>query len=264
MLTDAAGNPATFTSKLENNDNTVVLTATPLQPITKYILNVNNNLLSKTGGKLQSAFSVNLITAVDKFARISDEELLTLVQKQTFKYFRDFAHPISSLARERNISGNMVTSGGAGFGIMALITAQINHNYCKANPLANYSYSENCWGLTASDIPNRYSASAPGNDQGIIAPTTALSSFPYTPTESMQALQYFYYKLCNKTWGEYGFTDAFSLKDLWFASSTLAIDQGQIVVMIENYRTKLIWNLFMSDPEIKAGMKNLRFSSPNL
>ncbi|MBT2563468.1 Ig-like domain-containing protein [Pedobacter sp. ISL-68] len=475
-LTDASGNPAAFTSKLENNDNTVVITATALQPITKYILNVNNNLSSKTGGKLQSAVAVNLITAVDdadKFARISDDDLLTLVQKQTFKYFWDFAHPTSGLARERNTSGNTVTSGGSGFGIMALVTGisrnfisradgltriqkmvsflktadrfhgayphwldgntgkaipfstkdnggdlvetsflmaglitarqyfngtdaaetalradinniyngvewawyrkdnsntlywhwspnynwdmnlpikgwneclityvmaaasptysipktvydngwaqngamkngntyysvqlplgtanggplffahysflginptglsdayanyetqtkahtQINYNYCKANPLGNYGYGENCWGLTASDIPNGYTASAPNNDIGVIAPTAALSSFPYTPTESMQALKYFYYKLGNKTWGDYGFYDAFSLKDQWFASSTLAIDQGPIVVMIENYRTKLIWNLFMSAPEVKTGMKNLGFNSPNL
>lgn len=475
-LNDAAGNSAAFTSKLENNDNTVVITPSALQPITKYILNVNTGLLSKTGNKLLSAIAVNLITAVDdadKFSRISDDELLTLVQKQTFKYFWDFGHPTSGLARERNTSGNIVTSGGSGFGIMALITgvnrnfisradglariqrmvsflktadrfhgayphwldgntgkvipfstkdnggdlvetsflmaglitarqyfngtdaaettlradintiysgvewnwyrkdnsntlywhwspnynwdmnlpikgwneclityimaaasptfsipktvydngwAQngamkngntyydvqlplgtanggplffshysflginpiglndayanyetqtkahtlINYNYCKANPLSNYGYSENCWGLTASDIPNGYTASAPGNDVGVIAPTAALSSFPYAPTESMQALKYFYYKLGNKAWGEYGFYDAFSLKDQWFASSTLAIDQGPIVVMIENYRTKLIWNLFMSAPEVKTGMKKLGFSSPNL
>ena len=475
-LTDAAGNAAAFTSKLENNDNTVVITPSVLQPITKYILNVNTGLLSKTGNKLQSAISVNLITAVDdadKFTRISDDDLLTLVQKQTFKYFWDFAHPTSGLARERNTSGNTVTSGGSGFGIMALVTgisrnfisradgltrmqkivtflktadrfhgayphwldgntgkvipfsvkdnggdlvetsflmaglitarqyfngtdaaeialrtdintiyngvewnwyrkdnsntlywhwspnynwdmnlpikgwneclityvmaaasptfsipktvydngwaqngamkngnsyygvqlplgtanggplffshysflginptgltdayanyetqtkahSLINYNYCKANPQGNYGYSENCWGLTASDIQNGYTASSPTNDVGTIAPTAALSSMAYTPTESMQALRYFYYKLGNKTWGEYGFYDAFSLRDQWFASSTLAIDQGPIIVMIENYRSKLIWNLFMSAPEVKAGMKNLGFSSPNL
>ncbi|KIA92944.1 periplasmic beta-glucosidase [Pedobacter kyungheensis] len=475
-LTDATGNPAAFTSTLENNDNTVVISPSALQPITKYILNINTGLLSISGNKLQTAITVTLITAVDdtdKFARITDEELLTLVQKQTFKYFWDFGHPVSGLARERNTSGNTVTSGGSGFGIMALITginrnfisradglvrmqkivaflktadrfhgayphwldgntgkvipfsvkdnggdlvetsflmaglitarqyfngtdaaetalradintiyngvewswyrkdnsntlywhwspnynwdmnlpikgwneclityvmaassptysipksvydagwaqngamkngssyygvqlplgtanggplffahysfmginptgltdayanyesqtkahALINYNYCKANPLGNYGYGENCWGLTASDIQGGYTASSPTNDVGTIAPTAALASMAYTPTESMQALRYFYYKLGNKTWGDYGFYDAFSLKDQWFATSTLAIDQGPIVVMIENYRTKLIWNLFMSAPEVKAGMKNLGFSSPNL
>lgn len=476
ILIDGAGNTIAFSSTLENNDNTVVITPTALQPITKYILTVNTGLLSKTGNKLQSGIAVNLITAIDesdKFSRISDEDLLTLVQKQTFKYFWDFGHPTSGLARERNTSGNTVTSGGSGFGLMAIVTgisrnfisraeglariqkmvsflktadrfhgayphwldgntgkvipfstkdnggdlvetsylmaglitarqyfngtdaaetslradinaiynsvdwswyrkdngnvlywhwspnfnwemnlpikgwneclityvlaaasptypitkavydagwAQngamkngntyysvqlplgianggplffehysflginpiglsdayanyetqtkahtlINYNYCKANPLNYYGYGENCWGLTASDIQNGYTASSPTNDVSVIAPTAALSSFPYTPTESMQALKYFYYKLGNKTWGEYGFYDAFSLHQQWFASSTLAIDQGPIIIMIENYRSKLLWNLFMSAPEIKTGMKNLGFTSPNL
>ncbi|WP_131535690.1 glucoamylase family protein [Pedobacter nototheniae] len=475
-ITSASGTSTAFTSTLENNDNTVVIVPTALQPITKYILTVNTGLLSKTGDKLQSSITLNLITAIDdtdKFTRITDDELLTLVQKQTFKYFWDFGHPNSGLARERNTSGNTVTSGGSGFGIMAiiaginrgfisrtdgltriqkmvtflktadrfhgayphwldgntgkvipfsvkdnggdlvetsflmagLITARqyfkgtdasestlrtdinaiyntvewswyrkdnsntlywhwspnyswdlnlpikgwneclityvmaassptysipknvydngwaqngamkngstyygvqlplgatnggplffshysflginpkglsdayanyetqtkahtlINYNYAKTNPLNYYGYSENCWGLTASDIPNGYAASAPGNDVGVIAPTAALSSFPYTPTESMQALKYFYYKLGNKTWGDYGFYDAFSLQDQWFANSTLAIDQGPIIVMIENYRSGLLWNLFMSAPEIKTGMKGLGFNSPNL
>ncbi|MDN3586836.1 glucoamylase family protein [Pedobacter aquatilis] len=475
-LIDATGNSVAYNPTLENNDNTLVITPSALQPITKYILTANTGLLSKTGSKLQSNISVNLITAVDdtdKFPRVSDDELLTLVQKQTFKYFWDFGHPNSGLARERNTAGNTVTSGGSGFGIMALVTgvnrnfisraeglarmqkivaflktaerfhgayphwldgntgkvipfstkdnggdlvetsflmaglitarqyfngadavettlrtdinaiyngvewswyrkddgstlywhwspnynwemnlpirgwneslityvmaassatynvpkavydngwaqngamkngntyygvqlplgppsggpmffshysflginpkgltdsyanyetqtkahAQINYNYCRTNPLGYYGYSENCWGLTASDISGGYTASSPTNDVGVIAPTAALSSFPYTPTESMAALKYFYYKLGNKTWGDYGFYDAFSLKDQWFASSTLAIDQGPIIVMIENYRTNLIWNLFMSAPEVKSGMRSLGFSSPNL
>jgi len=80
--------------------------------------------------------------------------------------------------------------------------------------------------LTASDIPNGYSANEPNNDIGVITPTAALSSFPYTPTESMNALKFFYYKLGNKIWSNYGFVDAFKLQDQWYASSTLAIDQG--------------------------------------
>ena len=125
-------------------------------------------------------------------------------------------------------------------------------------------YSDESWGLTASDIPGGYAASSPTNDLGVIAPTAALSSFPYTPAESMKALKFFYYKLGDKLWGQYGFYDAFSLHHQWFASSTLAIDQGPIIVMIENYRSQLLWNLFMSCPEVKNGMKNLGFSSPRL
>jgi hypothetical protein len=98
----------------------------------------------------------------------------------------------------------------------------------------------------------------------VIAPTAALSSFPYTPTESMKALKFFYYKLGDKLWSDYGFRDAFSLKDIWFANSHLAIDQGPIIVMIENYRTGLLWNLFMSCPEVKTGMKALGFQGPHL
>ena len=142
---------------------------------------------------------------------------------------------------------------------------KINYEYCKANPHNYFGYSAQCWGLTASDIPNGYSANEPTNDIGVISPTAALSSMPYTPTESMAALKYFYYKLGDKIWSNYGFVDAFSLKDLWYANSHLAIDQGPIIVMIENYRSKQIWNLLMSCPEIKNGMRNVMgFTSPNL
>ncbi|MEO7047943.1 MAG: glucoamylase family protein [Ferruginibacter sp.] len=140
----------------------------------------------------------------------------------------------------------------------------INYNYCKANPQNYYGYSDSVWGLTASDIPNGYTASSPTNDVGVIAPTAALSSFPYTPTESMKALKFYYYVLGDKLFKQYGFIDAFKLNDPWFADSYLAIDQGPIVVMIENYRSKLLWNLFTGAPEIKAGMKSLGFSAPYL
>ena len=98
----------------------------------------------------------------------------------------------------------------------------------------------------------------------MIAPTAALSSFPYTPTESMAALRFFYFVLGDKIFKEYGFVDAFSLHNTWFATSTLAIDQGPIIIMLENYRTGLLWNLFTSCPEVKAGMKKLGFTAPYL
>jgi hypothetical protein len=141
---------------------------------------------------------------------------------------------------------------------------KINYEYCKANPKGWYGYSDQSWGLTASDIPNGYSASSPTNDLGVIAPTAALSSFPYTPAESMKALKFFYYKLGDKLWGPYGPKDAFKLSDPWFADSYLAIDQGPITVMIENYRSGLLWNLFMGCPEVKTGMVGLGFQSPHL
>jgi hypothetical protein len=140
----------------------------------------------------------------------------------------------------------------------------INYNYCRTNPANIYGYSDSVWGLTASDIPSGYAASSPTNDLGVIAPTAAISSFPYTATESMKALKFFYYVLGDKLWGEYGFKDAFSLKETWFANSYLAIDQGPIIVMLENYRSGLLWNLFSGCPEVKAGLLSLGFSAPYL
>lgn len=138
----------------------------------------------------------------------------------------------------------------------------INYNWCVENPLKYKGYSEECWGLTASySYPGYYSAHAPGEktDLGVISPTAALSSFPYTPKESMRALKYFYYQKGDKLFGKYGFYDAFSEQNNWYPNHYLAIDQGPIVVMIENYRTGMLWNLFMSAPEIQEGLKTLGF-----
>ncbi|PAC29203.1 glucoamylase family protein [Flectobacillus sp. BAB-3569] len=475
LLKNTAGNSfAVQTSLIQNDSAIVIKPALDLDYLNKYTLSINNLLKSKAGGNLRTEFTVNLTTQLDtkdKFPRISDEELLTKVQQQTFRYFWDFGHPVSGLARERNTSGDIVTSGGSGFGIMAMVVgierrfitreqglqrlttivdfltnqaekfhgafphwlngatgktvpfsakdngadlvetsflmqglltarqyfdgntqeeitlrqkintlwngvewnwftqntsnglywhwsptdawamnmkisgwnealityvlaassekyaiskdvyqngwtrngafkngnsffgvklplginmggplffthysflglnpklltdqytnyfdqnkahAQINYLYCKANPKQYAFYGENCWGLTASDNENGYSAHAPDNDLGVISPTAALSSFPYTPTESMQALQFFYYKLGDKIWKEYGFVDAFNLNKFWYADSFLAIDQGPIIVMIENHRSGLLWNLLMSCPEVKNGLKKLELSN---
>jgi hypothetical protein len=476
-ISSKAGASATYNATYQNSDSTIVITPTGLSPITQYTLNVTTALKSVKDGNLQSALAVQLTTAIDstqKFNTISDDQLLDLVERQTLKYFYDFGHPTSGLARERNTSGDVVTTGGSGFGIMAIIAgvsrgfishadglariqkivdflntkaqkfhgafphwmngatgavvpfspqdngadlvetsylmqglitarqyftatntdetqlradintlwngvewdwfrqgdqnvlywhwspnlgwainmkitgwnealivyvlgaastthaipktvydqgwannggikngntyygvtlplgpaqggpmffahysflginpkglsdaytnyetqneahAAINYKYCVANPQANGGYSPDCWGLTASDIEGGYTASSPTNDVGVIAPTAAIASLPYTPTQSMAALRFFYYTLGDKLWGQYGFYDAFNLTNPWFADSYLAIDQGPIVVMTENYRTGLLWNLFMSAPEVKTGMKNLGFSSPTL
>ena len=138
----------------------------------------------------------------------------------------------------------------------------INREHCVRNPNKFKGYGENCWGLTASDAYNGYDAHSPTNDKGTISPTAALSAFPYTPEYSMQALKHFYYDLGDKIWSEYGFVDAFNETQNWYAKSHLAIDQGPIIVMIENYRTGLLWKLFMSTPEIQNGLKKLGFKSP--
>ncbi|WP_229244365.1 glucoamylase family protein [Emticicia sp. CRIBPO] len=463
--------PLTIT--LANHDSSLVISpAAPLPYLSKYTFSILPALKSAKGTPLNTTVLVSLFTAIDstdKFARIPDEELLTLVQKQTFAYFWDFAHPESGMARERNTSGDIVTSGGTGFGIMSILVAiergfitreqgkariekiteflrnkadkyhgafphwlnggtgktipfsqkddgadlvetsflmeglltarqyfnqpedaslktgitalweavewdwftknkenvlywhwspnygwdmnhairgwneclityvlaasspthpisyevynqgfarngsmkngnsyynyklplggayggplffehysflgldprglsdayadfgeqvvnhsKINYQYCVTNPKSYNGYSKDCWGLTASDSNNGYAAHEPNNDLGVISPTAALSSMPYTPEESMRALRFFYYKMGDKLWGRYGFKDAFNLTSIWFAESFLAIDQGPVIVMIENHRSQLLWKHFMAVPEVKTGLKNLNFKS---
>lgn len=138
--------------------------------------------------------------------------------------------------------------------------AMVDYKYCVENPKNFVGYGENCWGLTASYSTKGYATHCPGdNDCGVITPTAALSSFPYTPEESMRALKYFYSK-GEWIWGKYGFYDAFSETDNWTVPRYLAIDQLTIAPMIENYRTGLLWNLFMSCPEIQAGLAKLGFT----
>jgi hypothetical protein len=143
--------------------------------------------------------------------------------------------------------------------------ALINYNWCVENSNKFKGYGPDSWGLTSSYSMKGYAGHAPGEkrDLGVIAPTAALSSFPYTPKESMAAMKHWYNDMKDKLWGPYGFFDAFSETDNWFPPRYLAIDQGPIVVMMENYRTGLLWKLFMSCPEIKDGLKKLGFESPH-
>lgn len=135
----------------------------------------------------------------------------------------------------------------------------INYNYCVDNPRSRAGYSAECWGLSESDIPSGNAVSSPLNDLGVISPAAAISSMPYTPSESLGALKFFYYVLGDRLWGEYGFRDAFSLTSLWFSDSYLAIDQGPVVCMIENYRSGFLWDLFMTSEEIRKGLTKLGF-----
>ena len=477
LLKDNTGATFSLTSQSSNNDSVLIFQpAAPLPAITKYTFSLSTGLQSKQKIPLSAAVSRTFVTAIDssdKFPRLSDSALLDLVERQTLQYFWTGGHPVSGLARERTSSGDVVTTGGSGFGIMAilagiqrsfitrqqgltrvqtmvnflstkaqryhgvfphwingstgatipfstqddgadlaetsyllqgLLTARqyfnstadpvetalrdsinaiwkgvewswfrqngqntlywhwspnfnwstnqtvagwnealityilaasspidsiprivydngwagngairngniylgtplplgppsggplffahysflglnphglsdvyanywtqdtahvrINYNYCVADPQGFNGYSAQNWGLTASDDNiSGYAAHSPTNDLGIITPTAAISSMPYAPVESMNALRFFYYTLGDKIWGQYGFADAFNLSNPWFDTDCIAIDQGPEVVMIENYRSGLLWNLFMSCPEIKTGLSRLGFQS---
>ena len=141
---------------------------------------------------------------------------------------------------------------------------RINRAHCVANPGKFEGYGESCWGLTASDDPTGYSAHAPDNDNGTISPTAALASLPYAPAEVMTVLRHFLKRHGKRLWREFGFVDAFCESQNWYADTFLAIDQGPIIVMIENHRTGLLWKLFMAVPEVQAGLRRLGFSSPHL
>lgn len=136
--------------------------------------------------------------------------------------------------------------------------ALIHYQYCIKNPNNFEGYGKNCWGLTSSYSMQGYSGHRPDQDLGVISPTAALSSFPYTPEESMQFLKFLYLD-ADSLIGEFGPYDAFSIENNWYLPRYLAIDQGPIPVMIENYRTGFIWELFMSCPEIQTGLIKLGF-----
>ncbi len=138
--------------------------------------------------------------------------------------------------------------------------ALINVAYAQDNPKNFVGYGADTWGLTSSYSPKGYGGHRPGFDLGVISPTAALSSIPYTPEASLRAMRHFYTDLGEYIWGEYGFYDAFSQNKGYYPPRYLAIDQGPIVVMIENHRSGLLWELFMSCPEVKQGLERLDFS----
>jgi len=146
-----------------------------------------------------------------------------------------------------------------------------NHNrsqylYCVANPFGHTGYAPDYWGLSASYTRNSdgtvgYTAHMPSNDKGVISPTAGVSSVVYLPEESLKLMHNLYENYKTQSWGVAGFYDAHSIQFNWSTRRYLAIDQGPQAVMIENYRSGLLWNLFMNAPEIKQGLINLGFHS---
>lgn len=137
--------------------------------------------------------------------------------------------------------------------------ALIHYRYALDNPKNFKGYGEKQWGLTSSYSMNGYAGHHPGaEDLGVISPTAALSSFPYTPKESMQVLKYLYQE-ADSLIGKYGPYDAYSVSGKWYRPRYLAIDQGPIPVMIENYRSGMLWKLFMKNEDVQKGLKRLEF-----
>ncbi len=162
------------------------------------------------------------------------------------------------------LNPNGLTDRYADYGQEVKNMARINYQWCVDNPKNFKGYSAQSWGLTSSYSVKGYAGHAPDakNDLGVIAPTAALASMPYTPKESMAAMRNWYQNKKETIWGSYGFYDAFSDEAGWYPKRYLGIDQGPIVVMMENYRSGLLWKLFMRDQDVQAGLKKLDFESP--
>ncbi|WP_035673050.1 glucoamylase family protein [Flavobacterium sp. 83] len=161
---------------------------------------------------------------------------------------------------------NQLTDQYANYWDLNYNQVKIDYLYCIANPKKYEGYSPNYWGLTASYSRNGdesigYDAHMPSNDKGVISPTAAISSIVYTPAESNAFIRNLYENYKTDTWGVAGFYDAHSLQFKWTAQRYLAIDQGPEMVMLENYRTGLLWKLFMNAPEVKQGLIKLGFHS---
>jgi len=143
--------------------------------------------------------------------------------------------------------------------------AQVHNQHGIINPNGFTGYGDNCWGLTASDGPSDgsdgYSAFSPTNDNGTIAPTGALSAMPWLPEKSIKAMRHYYDDLGLNIWTDKcGFIDSFNLSRNWYDSGSLALDQAPIINMIENYRSQLLWKLFMSCPEVQSGLALIGFT----
>jgi hypothetical protein len=141
----------------------------------------------------------------------------------------------------------------------------IQRAYAIENPKKEIGLSKDSWGFTSSDDPlDGYTSHQLGTkeENGTISPTAALASLPYAPKEILPVYRHLYYDLGKRIFGKYGFYDAFNLgmvEGQQVVHSYLAIDEGPIPVMIENYRSGLLWHLFMQNTDIQHGLKILGF-----
>lgn len=162
----------------------------------------------------------------------------------------------------RNIADAYMRSKGITYFENSRRATLAARQYCIANPGRFVGYGQNVWGITACDGPTGYlarGAPPPQNDDGTIAPTAAAGSMPFTPQESLAALRHMYDAYRTRIWTRYGFRDAFNLTVNWWGPDAIGIDEGPIVLMIENYRTGRIWELFMQNPYVQAGLQRAGF-----
>ncbi|MDU1892607.1 MAG: glucoamylase family protein [Dysgonomonas sp.] len=138
--------------------------------------------------------------------------------------------------------------------------ALISYRYSIENPNKRLGFGPGCWGLTASESPWGYGAAEAmaHHEYGTMSPAGAIASMVYLPEESMGALKNYYRNFGSFLWGEYGFRDTFNLDENWCSNIYMGLSQGSIIAMTENYRSGLIWNLFMKDPDIQK-MRNKVF-----
>ena len=151
---------------------------------------------------------------------------------------------------------------GRGYFVRGVNQTLANRGYCLYEAPVENKYADNFWGLTAACTKSGYAVSDPLNDHGTVAPTAALSSMPYTPRYSLQVLRNLLADMKKKAWGKYGPYDAASLRDDWVGDNYLAIDQLPMVCMVENYRSGLLWDLFMSDRDVGRGLSLAGLAPP--
>ncbi len=151
-----------------------------------------------------------------------------------------------------------------GYFLQNCLRVLANRGYCLYEAPEEFQYHEGWWGLSACLTPDGYETFSPENDRGYVAPTAALASIPYAPYYAMQVLENLDGELRRMAWGENGPYDAVNLSDNWCAREYLAINQLPIAGMIENYRSGLLWDLFMGVPEVRAGLAKAGLGRPDL
>lgn len=146
------------------------------------------------------------------------------------------------------------------------IATIINRNHCIENKIGFKSYGKNSWGITPCETPNGYIGTlgvppclGMSTEDGTIAIYGSIASINFLPNESIESMNYLYENFKNEIWGIYGFKDSYNLDKNWFCKYEIGIDKGISLLMIENYRTGLIWDLVMKNKYINYALEKIGF-----